>query len=54
VTAALPAESALQATFVNKVVERFRLMVPMVEFLNQPLIAEPARIDPHNLSLSRF
>ncbi len=42
VSATLGAEVALQPSFVKVVVERFRMMAPLVEFLNRPL-APPVR-----------
>jgi uncharacterized protein (TIGR02453 family) len=38
VSATLAAEAALEPSFVKLVVERFRVMAPLVEFLNRPLV----------------
>jgi uncharacterized protein (TIGR02453 family) len=38
VSSTLPGELAVQAGLVEAVVERFRAMAPLVEFLNQPLV----------------
>jgi uncharacterized protein (TIGR02453 family) len=43
VSATLPAEMALQPTLRKEIVSRFRAAAPLIEFLNRPLITQPAK-----------
>jgi uncharacterized protein (TIGR02453 family) len=43
VSATLPLETAMDATFGKKIVERFKAAAPMIEMLNTPLLGKPKR-----------
>jgi uncharacterized protein (TIGR02453 family) len=45
----LPPETALDAGLLREVTKRFRLMTPLVEFLNRPLLAATKRKQANNL-----
>jgi uncharacterized protein (TIGR02453 family) len=43
VSASLPGETAMKATLVKEVVERFRAAAPVIAMLNTPLVGKPKR-----------
>ena len=51
VSATLPAEVALAPSLVKTVVERFRAMTPLVDFLNTPLVSSLKKAGPASFGL---